>query len=78
MATGLDGGAALGSDPLPADDLGLAIGAYVLALSCLLAGLAAALEAGLDRTLIGARIGRAAPVSVVVYLGALVGTGAVL
>jgi hypothetical protein len=78
MATGMEGATAFGTDPLPSVGLGLAVGAYVLALSGLLAGLAAALGAGLDRALIGYRVGRALCVSLVVYLGSLAGTGTFL
>lgn len=48
--------------------LGLAVGAYVLLLSALLAGIAAGLERGFDRTLVGYRVGGALCSATVVYL----------
>lgn len=78
MAGGVGTSGAFGGDPIPTPQLGLAVGAYVLALSAILAGLAAALSAGLDRALIGYRVGRALCVATVAYLVAFLGAGAVL
>jgi len=78
MAGGVGTGGAFGGDPIPTPQLGLAVGAYVLVLSAILAGLAAALSAGLDRALIGYRVGRALCVATVAYLLAFRGAGAVL
>lgn len=78
MAGGVGTSGAFGGDPIPTPQLGLAVGAYVLALSAILAGLAAALSAGLDRALIGYRVGQALCTATAAYLLAFLGAGAVL
>ncbi|WP_225741156.1 type II secretion system protein [Halorussus halophilus] len=61
--------------PLPADALGLAVGAYVLLLAVILTALATGLERGLDRALVGYRVGLALPTATTTYLAAFVGAG---
>ncbi|WP_369684394.1 hypothetical protein [Haloarchaeobius sp. HME9146] len=83
----LDGGTGslAGGDPAAATapalataDLGLAVGAYVLVLSVVLTVLATGLQHGLDRSLLGVRVGRALPTAALVYLGAFLAAGAVV
>lgn len=64
-----------GAGPLPAADLGLAVGAYVLWLSVALTVLSTGLARGLDRTLVGYRVGVALVLATVCYLAAYVGAG---
>jgi len=63
---------------LPAGGLGLAVGAYVLALSVVLTTLATGIEHGLDRPLVGYRVGVAAASATAVFLVAFVGAGSLL
>lgn len=56
-------------------ELGLVVGGYVLGLAAVLAGLAGALTAGLDRAVVGYRVGIALPTATATYLTAVVGTG---
>jgi hypothetical protein len=68
--SGAIGGRSLGpgtAGTLPTAGLGLAVGAYVLLLSGLLAALAAGLERGLDRALVGYRAGLALLSATAVY-----------
>lgn len=59
-------------------DLGLAIGWYVLVLSVVLTALATGLTHGLDRSLVGYRIGLALPAATATFLTAFVGAGLVV
>ncbi|WP_439025561.1 hypothetical protein [Haloarchaeobius sp. DT45] len=84
-SAGVRAGALAGGDsaaatapPLATADLGLAVGAYVLLLSVVLTVLATGLQHGLDRTLVGVRVGRALPTAALVYLGAFLAAGTVL
>ncbi|WP_049971227.1 hypothetical protein [Haladaptatus cibarius] len=61
----------------PADVLGLAVGVYVLLLSAILTTLAVGLEHGLDRTLVGYRVGHALLSATGIYLAAFVLAGTV-
>lgn len=55
------------------DGFGVAIGVYVLLLSAVLAGLAAGLQYGFDRSLVGHRVGRALLAATVVYPATFLG-----
>lgn len=59
-------------------ELGQAVGVYVLALAVILTALSTALEQGLDRSLIGYRVGIALPTATGAYVAAVVAAGAVL
>jgi hypothetical protein len=65
-----------GTRPLPAGPLGLAVGGYVLALAVLLTALSVALERGLDRALVGHRVGGALLVATPAYLLSVAAAGA--
>jgi len=73
-ASGSPAAAAPGAAVLPASTLGVAVGAYVLALAAILTAVATGLNRGLDRALVGYRIGlallSATPTYLVAYLGA--------
>ena len=77
-ATLATAGSVSGSTPgaavLPPSTLGLAVGVYVLALATILTAVAAGLDRGLDRALVGYRIGlallSATPTYLVAFLGA--------
>lgn len=71
-STGRFGGA------LPVEALGPAIGGYVLLLAVVLTALAAGLEHGLDRAIVGYRSGWALLSATATYLAAFVGAGTVL
>jgi hypothetical protein len=58
--------------------LGQAVGMYVLALAVLLTGLSTALERGVDRSLLGYRVGIALPTATGAYVAAVVAAGTVL
>ena len=62
------------SEGLPPGPLGLAVGAYVLALAIVLTILATGLERGLDRSLAGYRVGRALPTAATVFCLGLLAT----
>jgi hypothetical protein len=62
------------SEGLPPGPLGLAVGAYVLALAVVLTTLATGLERGLDRSLAGYRVGRALPTAATVFCLGLLAT----
>ncbi|GGJ08865.1 hypothetical protein GCM10008995_18430 [Halobellus salinus] len=67
-------GSAPGAAVLPPSTLGLAVGVYVLALATILTAVAVGLDRGLDRALVGYRVGiallSATPTYVVAFLGA--------
>lgn len=65
-------------DPVHVGALGLVVGTYALLSAATLTALATALERGLDRALIGYRVGLALPTATTTYLAALVGARAVL
>jgi hypothetical protein len=67
--------AGFGATPLPTAELGLAVGAYVLWLAAVLTVLSTGLTDGLDRTLVGYRVGIALPLATACYLVAFVGAG---
>lgn len=58
--------------------LGQAVGVYVLALAVVLTALSTALEHGIDRSLIGYRVGIALPTATGAYITAVAAAGAVL
>lgn len=58
--------------------LGPIVGVYVLLLATILTGLATAIERGVDRSLLGYRIGLALPTATGAYVAAVVAAGAVL
>ncbi|WP_135819831.1 type II secretion system protein [Halostella litorea] len=64
------GGTKFGEPALPPAGLGLAVGGYVLLLAAVLSALAAGLEAGIDRPLVGYRVGRALCAATPTFLGA--------
>jgi len=70
--------AGFGAAPLPTGALGVAVGAYVLWLAAALTTLATGLTYGLDRTLVGYRVGAALCLATVAYLAAYVGAGVFL
>ncbi|WP_223301823.1 type II secretion system protein [Haladaptatus sp. R4] len=70
------GGSFGGGGAFPVGVLGLAVGVYVLALSTIITTLAIGLEHGLDRTLVGYRVGQSLLSATVVYLLAFVFAGA--
>lgn len=67
-------GPAPGGAVIPPSTLGVAVGAYVLALAAILTAVAAGLDRGLDRALVGYRVGlallAATPTYLVAFLGA--------
>jgi len=67
--------AQFGSTSLPTAELGVAVGAYVLWLAVVLTALSTGLTRGLDRTLVGHRVGVALCLATVCYLAAYVGAG---
>jgi len=67
--------AQFGGAPLPTAELGLAVGAYVLWLAAALTVLSTGLARGVDRTLVGYRVGVALCLATVCYLAAYVGAG---
>jgi hypothetical protein len=67
--------APFGAAPLPTAELGLAVGAYVLWLAVALTTLSTGLTHGLDRTLVGHRVGVALCLATGCYLSAFVGAG---
>ncbi|WP_275881699.1 secretion system protein [Halorhabdus sp. BNX81] len=78
LAGGLsnDGTAVLAeATTLPTDQLGLVIGGYVISLSFILVPLSVALEDGLDRPLIGYRVGRSLLGAVPIYVITVVVVG---
>ncbi len=68
-------GSSFGS-AFPVGTLGLAVGAYVLCLSAIITTLSVGLEHGLDRTLVGYRVGQSLLSATGIYLLAFVGAGA--
>ncbi|WP_435345406.1 hypothetical protein [Haloarchaeobius sp. HRN-SO-5] len=78
-SVGLSGdAAATGVPPLPVAELGLVVGVYVCLLAVVLTTLSTGLRHGLDRALVGVRVGRALPTAVAVYVGSVVAAGAVV
>jgi Flp pilus assembly protein TadB len=77
LAGGIGGGT-LGGSALPPTGLGLAVGAYVLLLAGVLTAVGTGLERGLDRPLVGYRVGRSLCAATVVYLGAFAVGGLVI
>ncbi|MFD1595390.1 hypothetical protein ACFR97_07505 [Haloplanus litoreus] len=73
--TGTGTGTGFGAEPLPTAALGIAVGAYVLWLAAALTVLSTGLTRGLDRTLVGYRVGAALCLATVAYLTAYVGAG---
>ncbi|MFC6836507.1 type II secretion system F family protein [Halomarina ordinaria] len=74
LAAALDGRSlSAGASTLPTDGLGLAVGAYVLVLACVLTALATGLDRGFDRALVGYRVGGALCSATVVYLAGFAG-----
>jgi len=73
--TGTGAGAGFGAEPLPTAALGIAVGAYVLWLAAALTVLSTGLTRGLDRTLVGYRVGAALCLATAAYLTAYVGAG---
>ncbi|MFB6256762.1 MAG: type II secretion system F family protein [Haloplanus sp.] len=67
--------AGFGAAPLPTAELGIAVGAYVLWLAAALTALSTGLTHGLDRTLVGYRVGVATCLATACYLVAFVGAG---
>jgi Flp pilus assembly protein TadB len=79
LAAGLSGDVGpVGGRPLPAAALGPAVGAYVLLLAAVLTVLSTGLERGLDRALVGHRVGWALASATTTYLLAVVVAGALL
>jgi len=64
-----------GAGTLPTAELGIAVGAYVLWLAVALTVLSTGLTRGLDRTLVGHRVGVALCLATICYLSAYVGAG---
>lgn len=67
--------AQFGAAPLPTAELGLAVGAYVLWLAAALTVLSTGVTYGIDRTLVGHRVGVALCLATACYLAAFVGAG---
>lgn len=74
-ATASAGTLASGGDALATSALGTAVGVYVLLLAALLTTLAVGLEHGLDRALVGYRVGLALLAATTTYLTAVVAAG---
>ncbi|WP_251344192.1 type II secretion system protein [Haloplanus halophilus] len=72
---GTGASAGFGAGPLPTAALGVAVGAYVLWLAAALTVLSTGLTRGLDRTLVGYRVGAALCLATVAYCSAYVGAG---
>jgi hypothetical protein len=58
--------------------LGQTVGVYVLALAAVLTAISTALEHGLDRSLLGYRVGIALPTATGAYVASVVAAGTVL
>jgi hypothetical protein len=71
-------GSAAGASAIGTGELGLAVGGYVLATAAILTALAATLERGFDRALIGYRLGLALPAATATYLVTYAGVALVL
>lgn len=69
------GQSADGSSTLPIEVLGIVVGTYVLLLAAILTALAIGLERGLDRPLVGYRVGGALVCAATVYLSAYAAAG---
>ncbi|WP_251329918.1 type II secretion system F family protein [Haloplanus pelagicus] len=67
--------AGFGASALPTAALGIAVGAYVLWLAAVLTVLSSGLTRGLDRTLVGYRVGAALCLATLAYFAAYVGAG---
>lgn len=86
MATAVESGgstaatpaSAAGASAIGTGELGLAVGGYVLATAAILTALAATLERGFDRALIGYRLGLALPAATATYLATYAGVALVL
>jgi glutathione S-transferase len=68
-------GTGFGAGALPTGALGVAVGAYVLWLAAALTVLSTGLTRGLDRSLVGYRVGGALCLATVAYLASYVGAG---
>jgi Flp pilus assembly protein TadB len=75
-AAGVAGAA--GTTAIGPSELGVAVGGYVLATAVVLTALAATLERGFDRALVGYRVGIALPSATATYLATYVGVALVL
>ncbi|WP_335999874.1 type II secretion system protein [Halorientalis halophila] len=76
LASGMDAGAAFGTAPgYGTAGLGLAVGAYALVLAAILTTLSTGLAHGLDRSLVGYRVGWALLVATGTYLAAIHAVG---
>jgi hypothetical protein len=71
-ASAIEGGSAL-----PTDLLGIVIGIYIVTLAVILTALSIALRHGIDRSLIGYKVGRSLIFAIPVYLIATVAIGAI-
>ncbi|MBX0285041.1 secretion system protein [Haloarcula salinisoli] len=80
LASGMVGSGAdvvEGGSALPTDQLGIVIGVYIITLAVILTTLSMALRHGLDRSVIGYRVGRALIFAVPIYLIATVAVGVI-
>ncbi len=74
----LGGSGASASAALAPASIGPIVGVYVLLLAATLTGLATALERGIDRSLLGYRVGLALPTATAAYVAAVVAGGTLL
>jgi len=77
-AAGVNAAASSGTVGFETAALGRAVGVYVLAMAGVLTGLSTALEHGVDRSLLGYRVGIALPTATGAYVAAVVVAGTVL
>jgi len=80
LASGMVGSGAdavEGGSALPTEQLGIVIGVYIITLSVILTTLSISLKHGLDRSLIGYKVGRSLMFAIPIYLVASVAVGVI-
>ncbi|WP_415378741.1 secretion system protein [Halosimplex sp. TS25] len=75
---GFDAAGEMAADPLPIDQLGLVVGAYVVLMSVILTTLSIGLRHGLDRSLVGYHVGRSLVSSTPLYVLAVFFVGMIM
>jgi len=75
---GFEAAGEMASDPLPIDQLGLIVGAYVVLMSIILTTLSIGLRHGLDRSLVGYHVGRSLVSSTPLYVLAVFFVGMIM
>ncbi|WP_459194397.1 secretion system protein [Halosimplex sp. J119] len=75
---GFDAAGEMAAEPLPIDQLGLVVGAYVVLMSVILTTLSIGLRHGLDRSLVGYHVGRSLVSSTPIYVLAVFFVGMIM